>query len=39
MAAQEKELTNEQLLEMYRKMLLVRTFEEKCAAEFAKGVM
>jgi len=32
-------LTNEQLVDMYRKMILVRAFEERAAEEFARGVL
>jgi len=39
MATGERGLTTEELLDMYRKLIMVRTFEEKCAEEFAKGVM
>ena len=33
------ELRNNQLLEMFRQLNLVRAFEEKCAREFAAGAM
>ena len=39
MVSKEKGLGSEQFLDMYRKLILVRTFEEKCAAEFAEGAM
>ncbi|MDA0987057.1 MAG: pyruvate dehydrogenase (acetyl-transferring) E1 component subunit alpha [Bacteroidetes bacterium] len=31
------DLSNDQLIEMYKKMLLIRRFEERCAQEYGKG--
>lgn len=39
MSGEERQLSQEQLVDMYRKMVVVRTFEEKAAAEFANGHM
>jgi len=39
MSAEKKQLTNEQLLDMYREMIKIRTFELKAADEFAAGKM
>jgi pyruvate dehydrogenase E1 component alpha subunit len=39
MTTEVQDLTDEQLVDMYRNMLRVRTFEMKAADEFAKGVM
>ncbi|MDY7079821.1 MAG: thiamine pyrophosphate-dependent dehydrogenase E1 component subunit alpha [Chloroflexota bacterium] len=39
MTTEAKGLTNEQLMAMYREMILVRTFEERAAEEFAQGAI
>jgi acetoin:2,6-dichlorophenolindophenol oxidoreductase subunit alpha len=39
MMAKPSELTKDQLLEMYRKMVRIRRFEEKVVAMYAEGIM